>query len=263
MHPTAANYLAPTLVLLHGFAEDSSIWNNLLPALQSHAQVLTPNLPGSGGTSFEPGVSDNLDAMAWQLWQWLPTQTTGPVIILGHSMGGYITLAMMEQQQAGQHTSVPVIGWGLVHSTALPDSAEKVETRQKAIQFMEQHGTRAFLQTAIPGLFAPSFAHEQAPLVNQLIDQGSQFTIQTLAGYYKAMIARPNRTDVLKNSSWPVYFAIGQHDKAAPMADVLPQTHLPAISQVEIWAEAGHMGMLEQPEKMAASILQFIKLCSA
>jgi pimeloyl-ACP methyl ester carboxylesterase len=95
-------------------------------------------------------------------------------------------------------------------------------------------------------------------VVTQLVEQGIGFSSEALVAYYEAMIARPDRTHVLRNAHCPVLFLLGDEDKAAPMQDVLQQVHLPASSEIKILRNTGHMGMLEQPHHTTSTINSFI-----
>ncbi|MCU0335777.1 MAG: alpha/beta hydrolase, partial [Chitinophagaceae bacterium] len=160
----------------------------------------------------------------------------------------------MHQQAAGR-----LLGWGLLHSTAFADSEEKKATRRKAIEFIQEHGAPAFLQTAIPGLFAPAFAEAQPAVVQQLVQRGNAFGADALIDYYEAMIARPDRTAELQRSQVPVLFVLGNLDKAAPYADLLQQVALPDQAHLTVLRDVAHMGMLEQPAAFEAALVQFLQ----
>jgi pimeloyl-ACP methyl ester carboxylesterase len=71
--------------------------------------------------------------------------------VLGHSMGGYITLAFAEKYASMLNR------FGLVHSTAFADSEEKKKSREKSIGMIGEYGSRAFLKNTTPNLFADRF----------------------------------------------------------------------------------------------------------
>lgn len=242
------------VLLLHGFGEDSHVFDALLPHLPDGYQYFLPDLPGSGASPFQPTISNSIDAMATAVLALMQAQQVSSFTILGHSMGGYIALAMMEQQPA------VINGMGLIHSTAFADSEEKKTNRSKSIAFIQENGAGAFLKTAIPGLFAPAFVAKYAVVVNDLVEKGNAFTADALMAYYEAMIARPERTEVLRNAHVPVLFIIGDEDKAVPMQDVLQQVYLPEQSMVHIMRGIGHMGLLEDTAATAHHIASFLTM---
>ncbi|MFM8912291.1 MAG: alpha/beta fold hydrolase, partial [Flammeovirgaceae bacterium] len=74
--------VGPALLLLHGFCETHQIWNDLLPDLAKHFEVLTPDLPGFGKS--DPlqsnfSISDVSDTML----QWLRSVGTVPAVVIG------------------------------------------------------------------------------------------------------------------------------------------------------------------------------------
>lgn len=246
------------VVLLHGFAEDAGIWKNQVSFLKQQYRLVLPDLPGSGQSEYIENGS--LEVYADIVYQIILAEqkkaTTGNpsnrCTIIGHSMGGYITLALVEK-----HPTL-VNGFGLFHSSAYADTPEKMVTRKKAIEFIEKHGVTPFLQTTIPGLF---YKPEQNGWADILVEQGKSFTAKALVQYYEAMILRPERTQVLKASTIPVLFVIGEHDRAVPLNMSLQQCYLPLQSHIHILNQTAHMGMLEEVTKSNTILLQFLNNC--
>ena len=167
-------------------------------------------------------------------------------------MGGYISLAFAEMFPQ------KLKAFGLVHSTAFADSAEKKTGRQQGIEMINEYGAFAFLKNTIPNLFSKKFKETNADEVEQLIEKGKSFSEEALTQYYTAMMNRPDRTAVLKEAKVPVLFIIGEEDIAAPLDDLLQQVHLPDISDIHILQGVGHMGMMEVPELVNKHLLSFI-----
>lgn len=247
------------VVLLHGFGEDSSIWQHQVDELKNHYRLIVPDLPGSGASALLD--NGNIEIYAAIVQQIIVAEqqknheepTENFCTVIGHSMGGYITLALAEKY------ADLLNGFALVHSTAFADSEEKIGARKKAINFIQSNGTEAFLQTSIPGLF---YQPEMSAWPSKLMEQGKNFTKAALIQYYQAMLERPDRTAVLQQSVVPVLFIIGQHDAAIPFESSLKQCHLPAQSHVHILRHSAHMGMLEEKEKCNAILLDYLHQCN-
>jgi pimeloyl-ACP methyl ester carboxylesterase len=243
------------VVLLHGFGEDGAIWQNQIDFLKNHFQLIIPDLPGSGKSEMITDMS--IEGMANLIKEILivellksPLQGAEGAFIIGHSMGGYITLAVAEKYP---HL---LKGFGLFHSSAFADSDEKKATRLKAIEFIKNNGAYEFLKTSIPGLFIQPEGYQ--PCIN-LVENAKHFTAETIIQYYQAMIARPDRTKVLKNFAGPILFIIGEHDKAIPFEQSIQQCYLPAQSHIHILRNSAHMGMWEEAEKVNMALLQFLQ----
>jgi pimeloyl-ACP methyl ester carboxylesterase len=243
------------IILIHGFGEEGNIWQNQIPVLAQQYKLIIPDLPGSGKSEMITDMS--IEGMAecikelivFELQKILRQPADAVAVVIGHSMGGYITLAIAKKYP---HF---LSAFGLMHSSAFADSEEKKAARQKSIEFIKINGAYEFLKTAIPGLFLKP---ENYKPCDDLIEAGKIFTPETLVKYYEAMINRPDRTEVLKNFNGPVLFIIGQHDKAVPFEQSLTQCHLPLQAHIHILRNSAHMGMWEEKEKFNNILLQFL-----
>jgi len=238
-----------TVMLVHGFGEDSNIWNGLADKLAANYKLIIPDLPGSGSSTILSAEKTGITDYAESLHAILENEQVKKLTMIGHSLGGYITLAFAEKY------SHLLDAFGLFHSSAYADDAEKKATRKKAIEFIQQNGSVAFLKTSIPGMFANP-DHSKTD-IDVLIQGAGNFKPAALIQYYEAMLNRPDRTEVLQTFSLPIMFILGTQDKAVPLELGLKQSHLPAISHIHI-LESGHMGMLEQPENSLLKITHFL-----
>lgn len=241
------------VLFLHGFGEDGTIFNALLPHLEKYATLLIPDLPGSGKSMTENGFDYSLEHLALVMKALLDQEGVSSCIILGHSMGGYIALAMAEQ--------FPdlINGLGLIHSTAFADSVERKEKRNQGIKFIEQKGVSAFLQLSLPGLFSQKFRQNHPDIISSLVEKGSSsFTPTALIGYYKSMMQRPDRTHILSTLACPILLVIGGWDELIPAKDMQQQANLVKKPTVHLIPTAGHMSMLEASDELGNTLHQFI-----
>lgn len=172
--------------------------------------------------------------------------------MIGHSMGGYITLAFVEKY--GHMLN----GFGLFHSTAYADSNEKKDVRRKGISFIGHHGPFEFLKNTIPNLYSSSSKEQSPGIVQQHISSVGNFSGAALVSYYVSMMERPDRLYLLSQTHFPVLFIMGKYDTAVPLEDGLKQCHLPNRSYVHILENSGHMGMMEEPEKSNQILNQYL-----
>ncbi|MFN8290087.1 MAG: alpha/beta hydrolase [Chitinophagaceae bacterium] len=228
------------VLLLHGFGEDGAVWNEQVSFLQHRFQFIVPDLPGSGGS---PMIRDmSMEGMAEVVHAVIHEEGIDACPVIGHSMGGYVTLALVEKYR--NHVSA----FGLFHSTAYPDKEEKKATRRKGIDFIRQHGAFEFLKTTTPNLFSSIFKEQNPGTAETFIDGLKDFKPEALIAYYEAMIRRPDRTAALQKAAVPVLFIMGKYDTAIPMDDILQQCYLPGISYIHVLQRSGHMGMMEEKE---------------
>ncbi|GAA4302524.1 alpha/beta hydrolase [Compostibacter hankyongensis] len=242
------------LVLIHGFPMDGSIWEAHMDVLKPHFRLLVPDLPGSGASPLTHPLG--IATMSEAVYAMLQQEQITSCIMIGHSMGGYITLRF-----AAQYPQL-LRGWGLFHSTAFPDTEEKKNGRLKSIQLMHDYGGAAFLRQMIPDMFAGRFRDTQRNQLTALIRSREEMAVASMEAYYRAMMERPDATAALRGSKVPVLFILGKEDKAAPLKDLLRQVSLPPTASIHIFEAVAHMGMLELPLPVTAGIIRtFAALC--
>jgi pimeloyl-ACP methyl ester carboxylesterase len=242
-----------SVLLIHGFGEDSSIWNQQVAYLQAYYHLIVPDMRGSGVSSSIPSPQ-SVEQMAEDVLQVMNKEQIETCTVLGHSMGGYIALALMEKYPQRLNAL------GLIHSTAYADSEEKKQARYKSMEFIEKNTAFEFIKATIPNLFGEKFKQDHPSQVAILIEQGRQFSKEALLGYYTAMINRPARTAVLEQTNKPILFFIGSEDKAVNPADALQQASLPSICMVKYIRQIAHMGMWEATEELNQSLDEFLQL---
>jgi pimeloyl-ACP methyl ester carboxylesterase len=246
------------VILVHGFAEDGNVWNKQLKYLKENFRVIVPDLPDSGATEFVENVisiedyADVLKALAEEVILKKENSSTN-FCMIGHSMGGYITLAFAEKYAEVLNS------FGLFHSSAYSDSDEKIAMRRKGIEFIRKNGTEPFVKTSVPNLFSEETKRENPQLIQELIEIAKSISPEALINYYKAMIDRPDRTSVLKSFRKPVLLIAGKLDTAVPLNLSLEQFSMPSISHVHILQHSGHMGMWEEEELSNTFLHNFLK----
>jgi pimeloyl-ACP methyl ester carboxylesterase len=243
-----------TLMLVHGFGEAGDVWDLQTDALAGGFRVLVPDLPGSGASPLPAAGDFGMEDHARCLLRILDAEGIGTCTLVGHSMGGYIALSFAERFPDR------LKAMGLFHSTALADSEEKKAMRLRSIGFMERYGAEAFLREAIPNLYAETFRVAHPDVVAKHVERSRlNLGVRALVSYYRAMMERPDRTDVLKTLGKPVLMVIGEEDKTVNLQDILPQCALPEECHMHIWPGVAHMGMREVPEKALNALSDFMK----
>jgi pimeloyl-ACP methyl ester carboxylesterase len=237
------------LILIHGFCETREIWTSFAGPLSSKFRVMRPDLPGFGQS---PMISKNfsLDDVAATMLDWIQPWRNPPPVVIGHSLGGYVTLSMASQ--------CPEIlaGIGLFHSSAYPDTEEKKENRNRVISFVERDGVDAYTGTFVPGLFYQK-RNRNIPEVHKM---AAKTSLETLIGYTSAMRDRPSSVEVLKTFNKPVLFIAGEKDLLVPPDLLLEQSQMALEPVFHSLAGSGHMGMLESPEEAQKIVGEFVNL---
>lgn len=243
------------VILVHGFSENNNIWKYQFKKLKEKFFVIAPDLPGSGKSEMLEGkitIEDYADVVKTIADAELNNKNENQFTLIGHSMGGYITLAFAEKYPQ------QLRAFGLFHSSAYADDEAKKEARKKGIEFIKNNGVETFIKTATPNLFSSKTKNEKTNLINDLINLSKDFPPEPLIQYYTAMMQRPDRTSVLKSFTKPILFIIGKDDNSVPLQTSLQQCHLPSISHIHILQNSGHEGMWEEKKKATNYLLHFL-----
>lgn len=241
-------------LLIHGFGEDGNVFNQAIKHLPEQGTLLIPDLPGSGESEVWRAAEPSLNDFALALNAILEKEGIEKCSVMGHSMGGYIALAFAEQFPE------KMVALGLLHSTAYADSAERIQKRKQAIDFIEREGAAAFLRISLPGLFAPAFREQGKAAIDSLLTSMKQVSGSTLIQYYQAMMQRPDRSKLLEATPYPVMFIIGDEDEIVKASDTLQLANITANAYIHVLNNVGHMSMLEAPESFANLLLYFMQL---
>ncbi len=245
----------PAVMLIHGFGEDGSIWEHQVSYLKEKFRLIVPDIPGSGHSDHmevSGPESRILEEYAEALQQILLHENITRCTLIGHSMGGYIALAFLSLYNRY------VNGTGFIHSTIFADSEERKEMRKKGIAFIQRFGAHEFLKQSIPNLFTDAFVAQHPEVVEKLIYKSWQFSPDSLVQYYRAMAARPDCTELMKNYRKPVLFIIGEEDKSVYLQDSLKQCHIPSVSHIKILPGVAHMGMWEAKNQVSTSLEEYL-----
>jgi pimeloyl-ACP methyl ester carboxylesterase len=237
------------LVLIHGFCETRELWFRFAESLSGSYRILLPDLPGFGHSPL-PAESFSVDDIGAIMLEWLTEIEVEKPILIGHSLGGYVAMAMVEQ-----HPDL-FRAFGLFHSTAYPDSTEKKANRNKVIEFVGQHGALPFLETFVPGLFF----QKHNPFIPQVYDMTRQSKAESIQAYAAAMRDRPSRKTLLQSFHKHVLILAGEQDTAVPFMDSLEQSTLLTNPLFYGLKDVGHMGMFESEQECLTIVRNFADL---
>ena len=223
------------VVLIHGFCETHEVWTRFAQQLSKDFRVISVDLPGFGTSkSLQEGFS--VANAAAKINELLIQLEIPKCIPIGHSLGGYVTLEMVNQQES------MFAGFGLFHSTAYADSDERKTARNKVIEFVSKNGVPAFIETFIP----PLFYDKANPDIPFAVAMALQTTQEALIGYARAMRDRKDLTSVIKKFNNPIIFIAGEKDTVIPPETLQKQAELAAKPHLYVISNVAHMGMFEK-----------------
>lgn len=236
------------VVLIHGFCEDNTCFNEQVLLLKEHCTVITPNLPGIGLSELHPETT--MYSMADAVYELLQHLNITTCVMIGHSMGGYVTLAYAKKYT---HT---LKSFGLLHSTAKADDNARKQKRDQAIELINQKGGSFYAQNFIPPLFR---ANTPSSLITPSLAAAHYFSDESLSAALMAMKNRADHTELLRTTNLPVFWGIGRYDELIPEQVMMQQALLCKQSYIAHLKNSAHMGHIEEACFLAHHILQFIK----
>jgi pimeloyl-ACP methyl ester carboxylesterase len=241
------------IVLLHGFVESLHIWNELIPVLNKKYKTIAVDLPGHG----QSGLYSNdisIDIMAEAVHEVLNQEDAKDVFMVGHSMGGYVTMAYSELYPEKLN------GICLFHSSALADTEEKKEDRLRAVEAVKRDH-KDFTVSLVSKLFREGNEQKYVNEAKQLREIAGNTSSEAVIASLHAMRNRPERSPILSKIKFPVLFIWGKADNALDFNSIFPQAKLPAISHILVLAKAGHLGFIEAKRETFHTIEKFAEFC--
>mgnify|MGYP001967999697 CR=1 FL=1 len=237
-----------TLVLLHGFLEDRSIWSNLYDSFSPNLSLLAIDLPGHGESGLREEVLGMTDMAEVVFHVMTVTQTTS-AYVMGHSMGGYVALAFAEKfPQACE-------GLILLNSSCEADSPERIVNRKRALQVIKKNKD-SFISMAITNLFSPSARKSFESEIKKLIKKAQAMEVKSIEASIRGMIERKDRTQFLRQWKRPKYLICGAEDPIIPFSASKNMALLTKTPLIRL--DGSHMGWLENPSELKKH-LRFIE----
>ncbi len=240
------------VVLLHGYLESLLVWDDFVPYLYKEVRVVTLDLPGHG-ISVVCGETHTMDFLADTVAAAVRALGIGRCTVVGHSMGGYVALALCER-----HPEL-LDGIVLLSSTPNGDTPEKAENRRREIALVRAGKKEMLARVAPTAGFAPENRSRMKDAIEDLAEQVCITEDEGIVALLNGMIGRKDQNDMLRASSVPQLFILGREDEYIPQeaAERMVAAHPGARV---VWLEhAGHMGFLEEPEATAQAILDFVR----
>jgi pimeloyl-ACP methyl ester carboxylesterase len=238
-----------TVVLLHGFLENLTMWDALIPELTQKNRVICIDLLGHGKTGCL-GYVHRMEIMAEAVEAVLDSLKISSTIFIGHSMGGYVALAFAEKNPS------KLKGLCLMNSTALADTQEKKLNRDRAILAVKQNH-KTFIRIAINNLFRPKNRIAFSNKIKELIDTALETPLQGIIAALEGMKIRANREHILHSKGFKKMIIISKKDPVLDYDSLINQAKGTDVIINEL--PDGHMSHIENESEFLQNIIHFIE----
>jgi esterase len=243
---TPANTVAaPTVLLIHGFLDDASIWEGLVDCLGGEVGAVRYDLPGFGARigSVEEARGTTLESLAAQAGE-IVEGIEGPVIVVGQSLGTQVAelvAARHQDQVRGLVLLTPVPLGG----TQLPDEV--------VAPFGALGGDRV-AQRSWRGELSPNLSEEQ---LDRLADIGAPVAADVVSHYVDVWNGGVSNPPAMSVFGGPVLIIRGGADAFVTEQVVNAVSPRFVDADVKVIEKAGHWVHFEYPGAVAAMILDF------
>jgi pimeloyl-ACP methyl ester carboxylesterase len=237
------------VVLLHGFLENTTMWDDITPTLSKKNRVICIDLLGHGSTECL-GYVHSMELMAEAVDAILKHLKIRRSIFIGHSMGGYVALAYAEEHPDA------LKGLCLMNSTASADSKEKQKNRDRAILAVKQNH-KSFIRIAIVNLFRPKNRKLFSTKIKELIKNAQQTPLQGIIAALVGMKTRNDREALLHFTPFKKILITGKKDPVLPYSTLVEQIENTDVQLVTL--PDGHMSHIENKDELLTNIMHFIE----
>ncbi len=236
-------------MLLHGFLENQTMWQDLVPEIRKKHRIITIDLLGHGESGCI-GYVHSMEENAKVVRTVLSKLKIRKAIFVGHSMGGYVALAFAE--------FFPVIVKGLVllNSTSKADSEERKANRDRAIKTVKKDYI-GFVRLSIANLFSPDNRERLADEIEEVKLEALKTPLQGIVATLEGMKTRKDRENLLRSASHPILLILGEKDLVLNFEDGLKQIENTKIKLVAF--PDGHMSHIENKDELKNVLLEFFK----
>ena len=237
------------VVLLHGFLENKTMWDKYVSALSKNHRVITIDLLGHGGTECL-GYVHTMEDQADMIFAVLISLRIRKIVLVGHSMGGYVALAFAELYPDN------VKGLFLLNSTSRADSDERKINRDRAIKAVKQNYTN-FVRISISNLFSEDNREVLAKEIEKVKLQALKTPLQGIVASLEGMKIRKDREVLLHFAPYPIQLVLGKKDGVLIYDDTIDQIE---GTKVELTTfPDGHMSHIENEKELKIVLLEFLK----
>ena len=234
------------IIGVHGYPLDHSIWLPLVEHLQTRMHLILPDLRGHGKSPVATGIYA-MEALAGDVLGLMDDLNIEKAVLAGHSMGGYAALAF-----ARDHAD-RLAGLALVSSHCFADPPAKAQSRLETAERVEKEGNAAFFaDSMVADLTANEGVQEK---IRELIVHADPIGV---AGSLRGMAQRSDTCSVLAELQVPAVIITGETDAHIPLETAREMAARQSTPWLEVVAGAGHLPMLEAPEKVAGILIKLI-----
>jgi pimeloyl-ACP methyl ester carboxylesterase len=241
LHYTAAGKGPNTVILVHGWTCDSTVWSQQVPALARLYRVLAIDLPGHGQSGSPNDGKLTMDLFARAIEAVRAEDHADNLVLVGHSMGTPVVIQYARLYP--QHTRALVFVDG-----AFAMSASRLSRPPDPKQYEGEQG-RERRDKMIHGMFSSATTPEmQARILKMMLDTSDATAGSAMLAMYDPAIWKHDTSTI------PI---LGLYAEHSPAYDRSEAARFPHFEYHEI-PGTGHFLMMEKPQEFNRLLLGFL-----
>ena len=253
-----------TILLIHGLAGSSKTWDDVIPLLTPHADVIAVDLLGHG-ESAKPTGDYSLGAFASGLRDFLSILGIDSVTIVGHSFGGGVAMQLAYQHPHLVDRLVLVGSGGLGREVSWLLRLLTLPGAEYVMPFafpkpIVDRATDVGRQLGRRNIRSPKLAEMWRAYSSLAGATNRKAFVRTMRGVIEPTGQMVNATDRLYLAAHvPTMIVWGDHDGIIPVEHALAAHELIPTSRLEIIEGVGHFPHVEQPDTFANLLVDFVE----
>jgi len=239
------------VVFLHGFPFSHEMWRPQLEAVGRSYRALAYDIRGHGMSDVGDGQY-TIEGHVDDLFGFLDYMKIPRAVVVGLSMGGYVTLRALQRDQTRFLAAV------LCDTKSEADTDDGKLKRFEAMKAVKQNGSARFAENFVRAVFDPASFERIPDRVNEIKRIISHLPPLSIAGTLLALASRTDTSSSLPGVSVPVLILVGENDVTTPVAaSRFMHERIPG-SELHVIPRAAHMSNLENPEAFNEKLLGFL-----
>jgi pimeloyl-ACP methyl ester carboxylesterase len=239
------------VVLLHGYLETADIWDDFVSLISGSFRVISINLPGHGHSDIYR-ETHSMEFLAEAVNGLMGSLGIEKAFLAGHSLGGYVALAFVEKYPS------KLSGYCLFHSHPFADSSEAVQKREREILIVKAGKKFLMYPENVKRMFADCNVEKFSDQLERSKKIASGIPAEGIIAVLRGMIARPSRLKLMEEGLVPCLWILGSMDNYIPCEAIKQKVKLPANARLLVLENSGHLGFIEEKERSAAALTDFI-----
>ena len=256
----------PAILLIHGIGDNSSTWESVQTKLAQRFMVIAPDLLGHG-QSDKPRADYSVAAYANGMRDLLAVLDVERVTIVGHSLGGGVTMQFVYQYPQLVERVVLVGTGGVTKDVHFALRLASLPLGSEALALLRMPGALPVLQilgrvvgTALGstkfGRDLPDVLRVLAELPEPTASSAFSRTLRAVVDWRGQVVTMLDRCYLTQTV--PVQLIWGEDDSVIPVSHAkLAHAAMPG-SRLEVFSKSGHFPFHDYPDRFVEVVERFV-----